>query len=191
MMFRYIGCSILLAGAGIAFAYLVSLPAALHFLTNFGGQQVESLITADAYFNFALAYIAGFAVLFQLPLIVLFTNRITPLKPGKMMGAQKYIILGSFIVAAILTPTPDPINQSIMAVPVVLLYQISIILVLLTNIKRKPKYKKVQTVVVKPNLASQPRKVAQPIRSLVQVVPVTETYKIPKPQPRLIDMVIT
>lgn len=129
--------SVDLAYAGVLFAYFVSLPAALHFLANFGGTSVQSLITADEYFNFALAYLAGFAVLFQVPLLVLFINRITPLKPGKMMSAQRYIILGSFIVAALLTPTPDPFNQLLMAAPAIILYQVGIVLVLLVNRKQR------------------------------------------------------
>jgi sec-independent protein translocase protein TatC len=126
-----------LAFAGVLFAYFVSLPAALRFLTNFGGQNIESLITADEYFNFALAYLAGFAILFQLPLAVLFINRIRPLKPRKMIKAQRFIILGSFIVAAVLTPTPDPFNQTIMALPIVALYQLSVLLVWWVNRKHK------------------------------------------------------
>ncbi len=129
----YLIWSINLAWAGILFGYFVSLPAALHFLTRFGGDSIQSLITADEYFSFALAYIVGFALLFQLPLLVLFINRINPLNPGGMMRAQRYVILVSFIVAAILTPTPDPLNQLIMALPVVLLYQFSIALIWLVN----------------------------------------------------------
>lgn len=132
--------SVDLAYAGMLFGYFVSLPAALHFLTQFGGESIQSLITADEYFSFALAYIAGFALLFQLPLIVLFLNRITPLKPSGMIKAQKFIILGSFIVAAILTPTPDPLNQLIMALPIVVLYQLSIVLVWFLNRKKPDLY---------------------------------------------------
>lgn len=122
-----------LACLGILFAYFVSLPSALHFLSQFGGSNVQSLITVDEYFNFALAYIVGFALMFQVPLVVLFINRIKPLRPSKMMGAQRYIILFSFIAAAILTPTPDPVNQAIMALPAILLYQVGIVLVWLVN----------------------------------------------------------
>lgn len=132
----YMVWSLFLAYAGVVFAYVVSLPAALRFLTNFGGNNIQALISADEYFNFALAYIGGFAALFQVPLAMLFINRITPLKPGKLMGAQRYILVGSFIVAAILTPTPDPFNQMIMALPIILLYQVGIILVWIKN--RKP-----------------------------------------------------
>jgi sec-independent protein translocase protein TatC len=132
----YLIWSLMLAYAGVLFAYIISLPAALRFLTSFGGANIQALITADEYFNFALAYIGGFALLFQIPLIMLFINRIKPLRPSKLMGVQRFIILGSFIVAAILTPTPDPFNQMIMALPIILLYQIGIILIWAVNRKR-------------------------------------------------------
>lgn len=129
--------SLVLAAAGISFAYIISLPAALHFLANFGEGNIESLINAEAYFNFAIAYLVGFALLFQLPLIILFINRVKPLKPKKMMSAQRFVLLGSFLIAAILTPTPDPVNQLLMAAPAVVLYQISIVLVMIINHYRR------------------------------------------------------
>jgi sec-independent protein translocase protein TatC len=131
----FIVSSIILAYAGVVFAYLVSLPNALSFLSNFGGQNIEALITADEYYDFVLAYLLGFALMFQIPVIVLFINKIKPQKPGKMMGIQRYIILGSFIIAAILTPTPDPVNQTIMAAPAVVLYQFAVLCVWRINKK--------------------------------------------------------
>lgn len=126
---KYVAWSILLAYGGVVFAYFVSLPSALHFLTSFSTENITALITANEYYDFVLAYLLGFAVLFQIPLVVLFVNKIKPLTPGGMMGAQRYIVLASFIVAAILTPTPDPVNQTIMALPAVLLYQVAVFLV--------------------------------------------------------------
>lgn len=137
LILGYTLVSILLGYSGVAFAYYISLPSSLHFLSQFAEGNFESIITADEYFNFALTYIAGFAILFQLPLIIMFINRINPLSPIKMMKAQRYIIVGSFIVAAILTPTPDPINQALMALPAILLYQVSVVMVLVVNKKRK------------------------------------------------------
>ena len=134
---KYVIWSFILAYCGIAFAYFFSLPSALTFLTSFGGDNVKSLIDAGQYFNFALAYVGGFAFLFQLPLVILFINRIKPLKPSVMMKFQKWIILASYIVAAMLTPTPDPINQTIMAVPIILLYEISIVLIFFLDRKLK------------------------------------------------------
>jgi sec-independent protein translocase protein TatC len=131
----YVTASLILAGLGMLFAYYISLPAALKFLVNFGGNagNIESLITANEYFNFVLAYIAGFAVLFQLPLVLLFINKLTPLSPSRLFSATRFVILGSFIVAAIITPTPDPLNQALMAGPVILLYFVSAGLVMIIN----------------------------------------------------------
>lgn len=118
--------SSMLALMGLLFAYFVSLPAALHFLNNFSTGPVSSLISANEYFTFVMIYMAGFAALFQMPLILYFINKVTPLTPQLLMRKQRFVILGSFIVAAILTPTPDPINQTLMAVPIIALYQSSI-----------------------------------------------------------------
>lgn len=123
---KIIVVSILLALAGVSFAYFVSLPAALHFLNNFSNEQVSSLISAQEYFNFVMIYMAGFALLFQMPLVFSFINKVKPLKPARLLKQQKVVILISFIVAAILTPTPDPINQALMAAPIIALYQTSI-----------------------------------------------------------------
>ncbi len=130
---KYVVWAFILAILGVLFGYFVSLPAALHFLTSFGGSNIQSLIGADEYFNFALTYIIGFALIFQTPLILLFVNRIKPLKPGGMMKFQRYVIVFSFILAAVLTPTPDPLNQAIMALPIIFLYQVGIIMVWVTN----------------------------------------------------------
>jgi len=131
----FVVASVVLASIGIAFAYFISLPASLHFLVNFGSHSgnIQALITANEYFNFVFAYIAGFAVLFQLPLLLIFINKIKPLTPSKLIGATRYVVLASFIVAAIITPTPDPINQLLMAGPIILLYFLSSCLVVLMN----------------------------------------------------------
>lgn len=138
MIVVYSFASIALAITGISFAYFVSLPAALHFLVNFGNpESVQALITANEYFNFVLAYLAGFAVLFQIPLIMIGINRLTPQKPLKLLKSTKYVVLLSFIVAAILTPTPDPFNQTIMAGPMIVLYLLSVGFVAMLGLREK------------------------------------------------------
>jgi len=145
---RIIFYSTVLAAMGVLFAYFVSLPAALHFLANVNSADLQSLITANEYINFVSAYVAGFALLFQLPLVLLFINRIKPQQPGRLMRVQRYVVLVSFIVAAILTPTPDPINQLTMALPIILLYQFSVGLIWLSNRRDK-------NIAVKPVLAAE------------------------------------
>lgn len=181
-----------LAYAGVLFAYLISLPAALHFLAKFGGGGVQSLITVDEYFNFALAYIAGFAVMFQLPLLILFVNRIKPLTPGSMMSAQRYVILVSFIVAAILTPTPDPVNQLLMAAPAIILYQVAIILVMVINRKsRATKRAAARNATAHPPLARQHAKAHKPVAVDVpaKIYPVSNQAHLRRTTRKYIDII--
>ncbi|HEX9679578.1 MAG TPA: twin-arginine translocase subunit TatC [Candidatus Saccharimonadales bacterium] len=132
--------SSILAFLGVLFAYFITLPPALSFLRGFSSDQIESLITTDNYLSFVSIYLGGFAVLFQIPLIVWIINKFTPLKPVKLMKYQRHVVLVSFVVAAILTPTPDPLNQSAMAVPMVLLYQTGVGLVWVNNRNRFDKF---------------------------------------------------
>lgn len=111
-----------LVALGVAFAYCVSLPAALYFLNEFSNDQVQSLISTDTYMSFVTLYLAGFAALFQLPLLLLIINGVMPLRPRKLLAGTRWVVLGSFVAAALITPTPDPFNQSIMAGPVIFLY---------------------------------------------------------------------
>lgn len=134
---RTVTFSLFLAACGISFAYFVSLPASLKFLTNLDTSGLKPFLVVNDYLNFVLYFLAGFAILFQLPVIMMFMDRITPLKPGRLMKYQRYVILFSFVIAAILTPTPDPINQTLMALPVILLYQLSVIVVWLRRRKQK------------------------------------------------------
>jgi sec-independent protein translocase protein TatC len=128
--------SLLLAVAGMLFAYFVSLPAALYFLTSFNLYHINPMLTIDSYFSFIMTYMFAGALLFQIPLVMLMINGATPLTPKKLMRHQDKIILGSFIVAAIISPTPDALNQTLLASPIVVMYQVGIILVWLKNRKR-------------------------------------------------------
>lgn len=134
--------SLLLAVGGIMFTYFVSLPGALHFLTNFHTDSIESMITADAYFTFVITYLFGAALLFQLPLLMFIINKVKPLRPRTLLSIERYVFVASFILAAIITPTPDPLNLIIMAVPIILMYQAGVILIWLVNRRMVKQIKK-------------------------------------------------
>jgi sec-independent protein translocase protein TatC len=134
----YILASTLLAIGGACFAYFGSLPAALHFLTGFDIQNVTAMLTVDSYLAFIITYVLGFAALFQIPLILMIINTIKPLPPKKLMGFQRFVVLAAFILAAIISPTPDITNQAILAVPIILMYQIGVMLVWLQSRTRRP-----------------------------------------------------
>lgn len=132
-----IASSCLLALIGMAVAVFVSLPTALHFLAEFGGPSVQPLISTDRYFAFVLLYVGGFALLFQLPLLLVLLNQLVPLSVRSLMTKQRWVILGSFVVAALLTPTPDPMNQALLAGPMIGLYQVGIASVWVANRPRR------------------------------------------------------
>lgn len=142
----YLLFSVILAAAGISFAYTISLPAALHFLTNFDIGQITAMLTADSYFSFVITYVVGAALLFQLPLVLLIINSVTPLTPGGLMRYQKHVILSSFILGAIISPTADALNQALLAGPIIVMYQLGIVIVWLRNLSRRGKVKKAKPV---------------------------------------------
>lgn len=142
--FGVIFSAILLMLGGVAFGYFVAIPAALHFLTTFAGEYVQPNLTADSYLGFVLAYVAGLGVLFQLPLLLVFWNWMTPLGPTKLLLSERYVIVFAFIAAAIMTPTPDVLNQSLIAIPIIAIYQFGVIAVILANQSSRRKQKKAE-----------------------------------------------
>lgn len=125
----YTVASLLLAVVGVVFAYYVLLPAALQFLTSFNLHDINPMLTVDSYLSFVMAYVLAGALLFQLPLVMLIINRVKPLTPGRLMKAQPYIIVGSLVAAAVVSPTPDAVNQLLLALPVVVMYQVGIVII--------------------------------------------------------------
>jgi sec-independent protein translocase protein TatC len=133
--------SSILALGGMAFGYFFGLPAAMHFLLKgFSSDRIEALISIQSYMSFVLVYLLGSALLFQLPLILLVINRFKPIKPKTLMKQQRWFILGAFIIGAIISPTPDIRNQLMLSGPIILMYQLSIILIWAINRRqRRPK----------------------------------------------------
>jgi sec-independent protein translocase protein TatC len=132
-----ITASSVLAALGMAAALFGSLPTALRFLEEFGGPSVQPLISTDRYFSFVLLYVGGLALLFQLPLLLVLLNQVVPLSIRTLMTQQRWVILGSFVVAALLTPTPDPLNQALLAFPMIGLYQVGVASVWVANRPRR------------------------------------------------------
>jgi sec-independent protein translocase protein TatC len=97
-------------------------------MRKFGTGQLESLISIKDYFSFSLKFLLGFGILFQLPLVVYLLSLVTPITAKILLKCFKYVITISFIIAAILTPTPDFFNQTIMAVPLIVLYLVTVLI---------------------------------------------------------------
>ncbi|MEX0934596.1 MAG: twin-arginine translocase subunit TatC [Candidatus Saccharimonadales bacterium] len=130
---KIIATSFLLLATGISFGYFVSLPAVLTFLIGFAPESITPIITTDEYLSFVTLYLMAFGLIFQIPLIFLVINNFTPLNPQKLKKSQKYVVVLSYLAAAIISPTIDVINQTIMALPIIVLYELSIGLVWMVN----------------------------------------------------------
>lgn len=129
------GMSVVLALAGGAFGFLVVVPMSLHFFSGFGSGSIRPLITASDYLNFVVNCILSFMLIFQIPMVVLFIDRIKPLPPKQLFKYEKYVIVGSFAIALVLPFTYDPLTQFLIALPMILLYNLSIVFILITRHK--------------------------------------------------------
>ncbi len=121
---------------GTAFGYVVVFPPAFRFLVGYSNEFLEVMPGVDEYFSLALRLFLAFGVIFELPVFMVFLAKIGVVSKPFLARHRKYAVLIAFIIAAILTPTPDVVNQLLMAGPLVLLYEISIVAVSL--FARKP-----------------------------------------------------
>src|SRR5262245_10692688 len=124
--FVIVGSLLFLAGG--AFALFVIIPFAIQFLVNFGQEQgLKPMITISSYIDFITKFTLAFGLVFELPVVITLLSLIGVVTPQFLSKNRKYAILLNFIAAAILTPTPDIINQSLMAAPLCILYEVGII----------------------------------------------------------------
>ena len=115
--------------SGAAFGYFVVFPPAFHFLISYTSDILDPLPGVSEYFSLSLRLLIGFGVVFELPVFMVFLAKIGMVNTQFLRRNRKYALLISFIVAAVITPTPDVVNQLLMAGPLVVLYEISIMAV--------------------------------------------------------------
>ena len=120
--------SYLLFMAGAALAFLGVMPLAVKFLLSFAKENVQALITLDAYLSFLNNMILAFGLVFQLPLVVLLLSLLGILTPAIMKKTRKFAIVGIFVFAAVITPTTDAVSMMMLAGPVMVLYEISVLI---------------------------------------------------------------
>jgi len=113
---------------GVAFAYYVALPPALGFLLNFQDDIAEPQIRMGSYFDFVTRLLFWTGVSFETPLVVMFLARFRVVTARKLIGWWRLAIVGAFVIAAVVTPTPDPVTCTIVALPLIALYVVGIVL---------------------------------------------------------------
>lgn len=110
---------------GASFTYFVVLPVGLRYLIEFAGEEVQAMISMASYVSFVSLFMVLFGVMFQIPLAMLMLSRLGVVRASTLARNRKYVLLGSFTIGALLTP-PDIFSQSMMSVPIFLLFEISI-----------------------------------------------------------------
>jgi sec-independent protein translocase protein TatC len=123
--------------AGSMFCFVIILPFAMTFLLGYKTGTLTPMISVGSYIDFCLKFILAFGAIFELPLLIIFLTKFGIVSPRSLAKNRKYAILVSFVVAAILTPTPDAFNQVLMAVPIIILYEIGILLSIIIYRKKK------------------------------------------------------
>ena len=113
---------------GIAFAYFVMLPLTLKFAAQFGSQDIVNQFAIDEYMSIIISVMLAAGLIFELPMVSFFLTKLGILTPQFMKKYRKHSIVIIMIAAALLTPGTDPVSQIILAVPLVLLYEISILI---------------------------------------------------------------
>jgi sec-independent protein translocase protein TatC len=125
--------------AGAAMAYYIAVPTALHFLLSFqgnvGGVQQEALPAIGNYLSIVMQFLFGFGLSFLLPVLLMLLERAGIVTRQNLISARRYAIVGATAIAAVLTP-PDLISQVLLAVPLIILYELAIIGIWFTERKR-------------------------------------------------------
>lgn len=111
---------------GIAFAYFIMLPLTMKFAAQFGSTQIANQFAIDEYMSIIISVMLAAGLIFELPMLSFFLTKLGILTPNFMRKYRKHSIVIIMIAAAILTPGTDPVSQIILAVPLVLLYELSI-----------------------------------------------------------------
>jgi sec-independent protein translocase protein TatC len=122
---------------GAIFGYYVVFPYGFQFFVGFGGEFIKPLPSMKEYLSFATFLLLAFGIVFELPIFMFFLARLGIVDPRILKKGRRYAIPVIFIVAAILTPGPDPISQCLMAGPLIVLYELGIWVSILFGKKRK------------------------------------------------------
>jgi sec-independent protein translocase protein TatC len=113
---------------GVAFAYFVLAPPMMNFLFHFGEQAAEQYVRLGRYISLIANVFFAAGLTFEMPLIMFVLARLGVVTPRLLSGFRRYAIVLAFVIGALITPTPDPFNQSLVALPMIVLYELGIVL---------------------------------------------------------------
>jgi sec-independent protein translocase protein TatC len=117
--------TIFFVGGGL-FGHYVLFPATFQFLGQYAGEDMSFLPRVTEYFSFYFWFVIGLGIVFQLPVVIFVLARIGLVTPGFLMRQFKWAVLAAFIIAAVITPSADMVNQTLLALPMIGLYLIGV-----------------------------------------------------------------
>lgn len=134
-LFTFVFFTCLLFYCGTLFCYFVTLPFGIKFLLGSGSEELRPVISIGRFINFTTLFILAFGVIFELPIFMVFLAKVGVFSRAFFAKNRKYAMLLIAIVAALLTPTPDIVNMSLMGGPLYLLYEAGILILVIMRIK--------------------------------------------------------
>jgi sec-independent protein translocase protein TatC len=124
---RFMGLPVIgLFVAGMLFCYFVLLPNAIKFLINFGDEVIKNQLRAADYISFVTIFILGMGLIFEVPVAIFALVKIHVITRQWLAKQRRYAVLLAFVIAAVITPTPDPFNQTLVAIPMYLLFELGL-----------------------------------------------------------------
>lgn len=121
--------ALVLFASGLLFCYYLMMPAALEFLVGMGDGLAAAMITVDDYIGLVVFMLLGFGAVFELPLILILLERLGIISERMLTKNRGPILIAILVVAAIITPTPDPFSQLCMAGPMYVLFEVAILII--------------------------------------------------------------
>jgi sec-independent protein translocase protein TatC len=124
---RFMGLPVIgLFLAGMLFCYFVLLPNAIKFLINFGDEVIKNQLRAADYISFVTIFILGMGLIFEVPVAIFALVKIHVITRAWLAKQRRFAVLVAFLIAAVITPTPDPFNQTLVAIPMYLLFELGL-----------------------------------------------------------------
>lgn len=123
----FVTVSTLLFVGGVSFGYFLVLPSAYKFFLEFTTDFLKPMLSMREYLTLTLKLLLAFGIIFEIPVFLFFMTKIGLVTPRKLARMRRYAIVVCFIVAALITPTPDAFTQCMMAIPMIILYEVGIV----------------------------------------------------------------
>lgn len=134
-LYIFVFFTVVLFYSGTLFCYFITLPFGIKFLLGFSSEELQPVISIGRFVNFTTVFILAFGIIFELPIFMVFLARVGVFSRSFYERNRRYALLLIAIIAALLTPTPDIVNMSLMGGPLYVLYEAGIVILMVMRIK--------------------------------------------------------